>query len=70
MTPLASCSAPVASPDTPALCLDLLSRTSRLVPGLFIVTPPGPGHGRRRPLLPTAPWTAAFPPLISFDHSP
>ncbi len=70
MKALASCSAPSASSHTLALCRYLLPRTRRVGPPLFTVAPPGPTHDRRRRLPPTSPWTTAFPPLISLDHSP
>jgi len=70
MTLPAARSAPVASPDTPALCLLLVSTTRIVLPSLFIVAPPGPRHGRRCHLSPPSPWPAAFPPLISLDQSP
>jgi hypothetical protein len=62
--------APFAAPDTPALCLLLVSTTRFVLPSLFSGTPPGPRHRRRRPLPPTSPWTATLPSLISLDQSP
>src|SRR5713101_7775944 len=37
---------------------------------LSTVTPPSPGHDRRRRLSPTSPSPAAFLPLIWLDQSP
>ncbi len=56
--------------DTPALCLLLVSTPSIVLPSLFIVAPPGPGHDRRRRLPPTSPGPAAFLPLTWLDQSP
>ena len=70
MTLPAARSAPVASPDTLALCLFLVSTPSIVLPSPFSVGPPGPRHRRRRPLSPTSPWTAALPSLISLDQFP
>lgn len=70
MTPLVARSAPVASPDMPALCLHSLASTSRLGPARFIATPPGSGLDRRRSLSPISAWTAACSPRVSIDHSP
>ena len=70
MTLPASHSAPVASPDTLALCLPLVSTPRIVLPSLFIVAPPGPRHGRRCHPSPPSPRTAALPSLISLDQSP
>ncbi len=70
MTPLVSRSAPVASLDTPALCLYSLATTSRLGPARFIATLPGSRLDTRRSRSPTSPCPGAFSPPIWIDHSP
>jgi hypothetical protein len=63
-------SAPLASPDTPALCLLGLPTTRIIPPDLFIVAPPGPRHGRSRHPLPSSAWTTGSPPYNLLDQSP
>ena len=70
MTPLVSRSAPVASPDTPALCLYSLASTSRLAPARFIAPSQAPGLTHAAHCSPTSPCPGAFSPPISIDHSP
>jgi hypothetical protein len=70
MTRLVLPSAPVASPDTPALCLSSLATTSHLGPARCIAPLPGSRLDIRRSRSPTSPCPGAFSPPTSIDHSP